>query len=54
MNTLFKKWNKVVKSNDDVVYVIGDIGRDKQMIKDVFSKLNGYKIMIYGNHDRLQ
>lgn len=48
---LIQKWNKVVKSNDDVVYVIGDIGRDKQMIKDVFSKLNGYKIMIYGNHD---
>lgn len=48
---IIKKWNKVVKNQDDVVYVLGDIGRDKQMIKEVFAKLNGYKIMIAGNHD---
>lgn len=50
---LVYRWNKVVKNDDDVVYVIGDIGRDKEMIKAVFEKLRGYKIMISGNHDSM-
>ena len=48
---LIFQWNKIVKSDDDVVYVLGDIGRDMQMIKLVFAELRGYKIMIAGNHD---
>ena len=50
---LIKQWNKVVKSDTDVVFVLGDIGRNREMIKEVFSRLNGYKIMIAGNHDSL-
>lgn len=48
---IIKRWNKVIKSDTDVIFVIGDIGRDVEMIRDVFSRLNGYKIMISGNHD---
>lgn len=48
---LVYRWNKIVKTDDDVVYVIGDIGRDTEMIKAVFAQLRGYKIMIAGNHD---
>jgi calcineurin-like phosphoesterase family protein len=50
---LIKKWNKTVKNPEDVTYVIGDIGRNSQMIREVFAKLNGYKIMVAGNHDTL-
>jgi calcineurin-like phosphoesterase family protein len=50
---LIMRWNKVVKTDEDVVYVIGDIGRDKEKIKEVFSKLRGYKILIAGNHDTM-
>lgn len=49
---LIERWNNVV-SNDDIVYILGDMFWCKP--KDatyVLDKLNGQKILIKGNHDR--
>lgn len=52
-NTLIKNWNSVV-SNDDTVYILGDISwYDDMQTADVFNKLNGHKILIKGNHDKI-
>lgn len=46
------RWNKTVKK-DDTVYFLGDLTMhmDKEYISELISGLNGYKIMIMGNHD---
>lgn len=49
---LIKNWNKVV-TNEDTVYFLGDFGfSSAPKLKDITSRLNGYKIIIRGNHDR--
>lgn len=49
---LIKNWNSAVKKND-TVYNLGDVSfSNKENTKSVISKLNGYKILILGNHDR--
>lgn len=49
---LIDNWNKVV-SNEDIVYFLGDFGfSSAPKLKDITSRLNGYKIMVRGNHDR--
>jgi calcineurin-like phosphoesterase family protein len=52
---LIDRWNKKVLSKDDIVYVLGDVfwGKNSDYIKDYLSKLNGRKVLILGNHDRL-
>lgn len=55
MNDLMiRQWNRVV-GKYDMVYVLGDfVGRKKisnEIIKGLLEKLNGYKILIMGNHD---
>ena len=48
---IIKKWNKKVK-DEDIVYVLGDIGKDDDpSIIDIFKKLKGHKHLIVGNHD---
>lgn len=50
--TLIKNWNDSIKP-EDKVYFLGDFafsGGNK--IKEVLARLNGYKILIKGNHDR--
>lgn len=42
-------WNAKVHKND-IVYVIGDIGR-REFIEEFFPQLNGTKVLIAGNHD---
>ena len=50
-NTLIKNWNKVV-SNDDFVYILGDISwHDDDKTAQIFKQLHGTKILIRGNHD---
>lgn len=53
MNTeIVRRWNDMV-SPDDVVYHLGDVALGK--IDDslaIVSRLNGYKILVNGNHDR--
>lgn len=49
---LIDNWNQSIK-DDDMVYVLGDVffcGTIKA--KEIMSKLNGYKILIRGNHDQ--
>jgi len=50
--TIIRNWNRVVKP-DDTVYVLGDfaLGKKKKVAYWI-SRLNGYKILILGNHDR--
>jgi calcineurin-like phosphoesterase family protein len=52
-NALLANWNSVV-SPEDLVYVIGDItmSYSKGMMKSIFDRLNGEKVLIKGNHDK--
>lgn len=51
--TIIQKWNDKVKQND-IVYVLGDISKDDDASSiALFSKLNGHKHLIVGNHDHL-
>lgn len=47
-----KRWNEVVDESD-VIYHLGDfaLGTKKQ-IEEMLDELNGYKILIRGNHDK--
>ena len=48
---LIKNWNKVV-NNDDKIIVCGDFGFfGVKLGKKIVDQLNGYKIIIRGNHD---
>lgn len=51
---LIDKWNNKVKE-EDTVYILGDFcwGFNSKKIKELMSQLNGKKILIAGNHDRL-
>lgn len=47
-----QKWNNTVK-NSDIVYNLGDVSfSNKEDTESIISQLNGYKILILGNHDR--
>lgn len=51
---LVKRWNRVV-TNGDQVYILGDMFwcEDKEAIR-VLDMLNGQKILVRGNHDRIK
>lgn len=50
-NDVINKWNNKVSKND-VVYVLGDLVKDDDTSAiEIFSKLNGHKHLIVGNHD---
>lgn len=46
------KWNAVV-SSDDTVYILGDLcmNENEKEWDRIYKNLNGYKNVIYGNHD---
>ena len=50
---IIEKWNSTVKENDKV-YHLGDVifKYSKYTLKELTSKLKGYKILIRGNHDK--
>jgi calcineurin-like phosphoesterase family protein len=49
---LVERWNETVKDND-TVYVVGDVFLcDSSTAESYIKRLNGYKILIKGNHDR--
>jgi len=51
-DVMIDNWNRVVNSKDVVIHV-GDFAlADKIRIKDLLDQLNGYFILISGNHDR--
>ncbi len=45
---IIDNWNKRVNKDDDV-YILGDIS--KEYYPNIYSKLNGKKYLILGNHD---
>lgn len=50
--TMIKNWNNTV-SKGDRVYILGDFVFGKQdYIEELLKSLNGYKILVMGNHDR--
>lgn len=50
---LIQNWNSVV-GPDDVVFHLGDVALgDKDRWRDIFRRLNGEKILVIGNHDRI-
>ena len=50
-NELIQRWNKTV-SKDDKVIVLGDVSfYGAEETKAIIQKLNGYKILVMGNHD---
>jgi calcineurin-like phosphoesterase family protein len=49
---MIEKWNTVVGKQDKVFH-LGDFSfLNKEKTKAIVSRLNGYKILILGNHDR--
>lgn len=50
-NTIIKNWNSVV-SNEDLVYIIGDVVWDRDF--SILNELNGEKKVVKGNHDNKQ
>lgn len=49
---LIERWNRVVKP-EDTIYHLGDFSMGvKENIPVILERLNGYKILIRGNHDR--
>lgn len=51
---IIKRWNSKI-GEFDTVYVLGDVcwGWNSKRIHDTFSKMNGIKYLIIGNHDRI-
>jgi len=50
--TIINNWNKTVKK-DDKVFILGDVSfYNKEKTKEIISRLNGYKTLIIGNHDK--
>jgi len=49
---MIESWNAVV-GKDDQVFHLGDFSfLNKEATHEILSRLNGYKILIMGNHDR--
>ena len=48
---LISNWNGVV-SDEDIVYVCGDVAMNPRICKEIVPRLNGKKILIMGNHDQ--
>lgn len=50
--TLIRNWNSVV-GEEDIVYFLGDFALcNKERIIEIGQQLKGYKILVYGNHDK--
>ena len=50
-SALINNWNSMV-NNDDRVIVVGDMFLcGKEIMPEIMSQLNGYKILVKGNHD---
>lgn len=46
-------WYNSVVSDDDIVYVLGDVGFGApQLLGDLVRQLHGHKILVFGNHDK--
>lgn len=49
---IIENWNKTVEK-DDRVFILGDVSfYNKEETTNIINLLNGYKILILGNHDK--
>ncbi|MEG0371863.1 MAG: metallophosphoesterase family protein [Clostridium sp.] len=49
---LISNWNEVVKDEDDIVYMLGDMFMGStDNIDKIMPRLNGRKVLVRGNHD---
>lgn len=49
---MVKRWNQVVSKSDEVIH-LGDVSfANADLTRGILSRLNGYKRLIMGNHDR--
>ena len=50
---IMNNWNKTI-DNNDIVYFLGDFClNNRHRIAEILNQLNGYKILVYGNHDKI-
>lgn len=50
---IINRWNNVV-SEDDTIFHLGDVALGPwQMWDSILTRLNGYKVLVVGNHDRI-
>lgn len=49
--TLIKRYNAVVPQSG-ICYFLGDMGNKTEDIKKVINRLNGTKVLLWGNHDK--
>ena len=50
---IIKQYNSVV-GKDDLVYILGDVGfTPEKALSELVKRLNGRKILLVGNHDKL-
>lgn len=52
-NFIIQEWNKVVKKKD-TVWILGDVTMEKSSNYHLLDKLNGFKKVVLGNHDKPQ
>jgi len=52
-NTIIDNWNKTINKKD-TVYILGDITMEKSTPYYLLDKLNGFKKVVLGNHDKPQ
>lgn len=52
-NFIIEQWNKVVLKKD-TVWILGDITMEKTSPYELLDKLNGFKKVVLGNHDKPQ
>lgn len=49
---LIRRWNSVVRKDDQIIH-LGDVSFGKaEETREIIKRLNGYKRLIMGNHDR--
>lgn len=49
--TLIKRYNAMVPESG-VCYFLGDMGNQTEVIRKVIQRLNGTKVLLWGNHDK--
>jgi calcineurin-like phosphoesterase family protein len=50
---IVSKWNSVV-TKKDLTYILGDVTMESPKKYPILDRLNGRKIVVLGNHDRVQ
>lgn len=51
---LIKRWNDVIKHDDDLVFILGDFSfRNGKETNAILKQLRGRKILVLGNHDNI-